>query len=418
MTFDSEYIRNQFPALQRIVNGNQVIYFDGPGGTQMPRRVIDVMVDYLANHNSNTGGVFAASSETDEIILKAKNAFADFFGCSWDEVSFSDNSTTINMKLSQAIARDLKPGDKILITALDHDANRSPWVLLRERGIDVESVNVDTETLTLDMEDFRRKLTANTKVVAFNYASNAVGTISDAKQIVALARDAGAISVVDAVHFALHGVIDVAAIGVDYLFCSAYKFFGPHLGVLYGRSEAMDRLRPLKVSAQSDNRSHKFETGTLNHEGIAGAAEAIEFIADIGAHHLAGTTSGALPRRHRIVEGMNAMEEFEQPLAEYLKNGLQEIRGLKLFVPPHNHPCTSTISFRLENVPPQLIARRLADKGIFVWAGSFYAVELVRALGLSDRGGLLRIGLAPYNTRKEVDRCLSEIREIADAPGA
>ncbi|WP_276347875.1 cysteine desulfurase-like protein [Daejeonella sp. JGW-45] len=418
MNFDINGIRSQFPALNREVNGFPAIFFDSPGGTQTPQRVIDKMVDYMIHHNANSGGVFATTVETDELIFNARKAFADFFGCDWKEVSFGENSTAINFRLSQAIARDLKPGDEILITDIDHDANRSPWEILAERGIVIKSVKVDTETLTLDMDDLANKLPSKTKVVAFNYGSNAVGTISDARKIIKLAKTVDAITVVDAVHYALHGVLDVRGLDVDFVFCSAYKFFGPHIGVLYSKTQRMDQLKTLKVSAQKDHAPDKFETGTLSHEAIAGAAEAIAFIAEIGSKHpqyLNESHSKNSQRRNNIICGMMALEDYEIPLANYFKDELRKIKGLKLYCPPKQQLCTSTISFRLEGIHPLDVAKRLAEKGIFVWAGGFYAVGLMKALGLSDNGGMVRIGLAPYNTKEEIERTLQEIRSIAGA---
>ena len=418
MTFDINEIRAQFPALSRMVNGFPAIFFDSPGGTQTPQRVIDKMVDYMINHNANSGGVFATTVENDAMILNARKAFADFFGCDWQEVAFGENSTAINFKLSQAIARDLKPGDEIIITDMDHDANRSPWEILAERGIVIKSVKVNTESLTLDIDDYKSKLSPKTKVVAFNYGSNAVGTISDAKEIIKLAKTVNAMTVVDAVHYALHGVLDVKALDVDFVFCSAYKFFGPHIGVLYSKSERMEALKTLKVSAQKNYAPDKFETGTLNHEAIAGAAEAIEFIAEIGSKHpeyVKAEHSGNTQRRNHIICGMVALENYEIPLADYFKDELRKITGLKLYCTPKGYLCTSTISFRIGNIHPLEVAKALAEKGIFVWAGGFYAVGLMRALGLSDNGGMVRIGLAPYNTREEIDRTLEAIKTIAFA---
>lgn len=414
--FDINGIRSQFPSLRREVNGFPAIYFDSPGGTQTPQRVIDKTVDYMINHNANSGGVFPTTVETDEMIVNARKAFADFFACEWDEVAFGENSTAINFRLSQAIARDLKAGDEIIITDIDHDANRSPWEILSERGMIIKSVKVDTETLTLDLNDYKNKLSSNTKVVAFNYGSNAVGTISDAKTLIDLAKKTGAITVVDAVHYALHGVLDVKKLGVDFLFCSAYKFFGPHIGILYSKKERMDALKTLKVSAQKNTAPEKFETGTLNHEAIAGAAEAIEFIAEIGSkypEYAIQDQSENTSRRTNIICGMKALEDYELPLADYFKDELRKIRGTKIYCPLKDQPCTSTISFRLENIHPLEVAKRLALRGIFVWAGGFYAVGLMRALNLSESGGMVRIGLAPYNTREEIDRTLQAIREIS-----
>ncbi len=416
MTFDVEYVRSQFPALKSTVNGCPVVFFDGPGGTQVPQRVIDRMVEYLVRHNSNTHGAFPWTIETDEIIFNAREVFADYFNSSPKEVAFCHNSTTISFKLAQAIARDLRPGDEVIVTDIDHEANRGPWQLLAERGVVVKSVKVNTDTCTLDMRDYAAKRTDRTRVVAFNYASNAVGTISDAKEIIRLAKEVGAFTIVDAVHYALHGVIDVKDLGTDFLFCSAYKFFGPHLGVLYGREEKMLGVRTLKVGAQEETSPGRFETGTLNHEGIAGAAEAVEFLADIGVHHrgkIADPPMGCSERRRNIIEGVQAMEAHEQPLADYFREQLRQIDGLTIYGPPSGRPRTSTISFALRGIHPEKVATLLGRKGIFVWDGNFYAVQLVKSLGLSDSGGLVRIGLAPYNTKEEIERALDEIRVIA-----
>lgn len=417
INFDIEGIRSQFPSLNRKVNGHQAVYFDSPGGTQTPQRVIDKMVDYMINHAANGGGVFATSVETDAMVVNARKAFADFFGCAWDEVTFGENSTAINFKLSQAIVRDLNPGDEIIITDIDHDANRSPWEILAERGIIIKSVKVNTETLTLDMDDYKTKLSPKTKVVAFNYGSNAVGTISDAKTIIELAKTVNAITVVDAVHYALHGVLDVKELDADFVFCSAYKFFGPHIGVLYSKSDRMKVLKTLRVSAQKNLAPDKFETGTLNHEAIAGAGEAIEFIAEMGSKHpeyLKDQHSANNQRRNNIICGMMALEDYEIPLADYFKGELKKFPGLKLYGPPPEQLCTSTISFRLADIHPLDVAKLLSEQGIFVWAGGFYAVALMRTLGLSESGGMVRIGLAPYNTREEIDRTLEVIKDIAD----
>ncbi|MFZ5517767.1 MAG: cysteine desulfurase-like protein [Candidatus Zhuqueibacterota bacterium] len=421
MNYQIDYIRSQFPALNRTVNGFPAIYFDGPGGTQAPQRVIDKMVDYLQNHNANTHGEFATSRETDEILLNAKKTFADFFGCAWNEVSFCHNSTTINFKLAQAIGRSLAPGDEIIITDMDHEANRGPWEALAERGMVIKNVRMNPAACTLDIQDFQDKLSARTRVVAFNYASNALGTISDAKEMIRLAKQVKALTVVDAVHFALHGVIDVREIGADFLFCSAYKFFGPHVGVLFGAYDVMDRLNTLRVSTQESVPPWKFETGTLNQEGIAGAAEAVDFIADIGATHRENFTDrmpDCSERRKNIIRGMRTVEAYEQPLAQYFKDELARINGLKIYSPPKDHPCTSTISFRLKDVHPNRVAVLLGERGIFVWDGHFYAAQIVKSLGLEESGGLVRIGLAPYSTREEIDRALAEIAAIASGQRA
>lgn len=410
MIFDVHDFRAQFPSMNLTVGGNAAIFFDGPGGTQTPRRVIDAISSYLTDSNANAGGHFLTSERNDAMIAEARGLFADFMGCKPEEVSFCHNSTTISFKLAQAIARDFQPGDEVILTEIDHEANRGPWEMLQERGIVLRSIRVVPETCTLDLEHYKTLLSPRTKVVAFNYASNAVGTINDAKAIVELAQRVGALTIADAVHFALHGQIDVRAIGVDFLFCSAYKFFGPHLGVLYARHEAMEKLRTLRVGAQKPAPPEKFETGTLNHEGIAGAAEAIRFLADMGARF---STPVPASRRQRILAAMHAFEEHEQPLARTFRKELATIKGLTLYGPPEGHPCTSTIAFRLAGLHPREVSTALGKKGIFTWNGNFYAVQLVRALGLHETGGLVRIGLAPYNTKAEIDRTLEVLQALS-----
>ncbi|MBC8391046.1 MAG: cysteine desulfurase-like protein [Deltaproteobacteria bacterium] len=413
MSVDINYIRGQFPALKRTYQGLPVAYLDGPGGTQVPQRVIDTVAHHLIHHNANVCGAFASSIENDEVIQNARVAFADFFGCLWNEVSFCHNSTTISFKLSQALARDLKPGDEVLITDMDHEANRGPWQILEERGFVLKSVKIDKKNYAIDMADFKEKLSGQTKVVAINYASNAVGTISDVKTMVKLAHDVGAIAIVDAVHFALHGAIDVKNIDTDYLFCSAYKFFGPHLGVLYAKKNQMENLRTLKVQAQEDRAPYKFETGTLNHEGIAGAAEAIEFISDIGlktGNQFSDITRNLEGRRKNIVAGMLFIEEYERPLSESFTKELKKVANVKVYSPSEDYPKTSTISFTMDGVHPNTIAKHLASQGIFVWDGDFYAAQITKILGLNESGGFVRIGLAPYNTEEELDRTLAAIR--------
>jgi cysteine desulfurase family protein (TIGR01976 family) len=416
MQFDVEEIRAQFPALMREINGFPVAYLDGPGGVQLPQRVVDKVTDYLVNHNANIHGVFATTVETDAMIVDARKTFADFFGCSWEEVSFGANSTTMNFNLAHALARDMVAGDEILITDIDHEANRGPWEILAERGIVVREAKVDTATCTVDLADFKSKLTSRTKVAAFNYASNGVGTISPVREMVAWAHAVGAVTVVDAVHYALHGPIDVVEIDTDYLFCSAYKFFGPHVGILFAKKDRMEALRTIKVGDQENWAPLKFETGTLNHEGIAGAAEAVEFIAAIGSKHLQDyigeLPADASPRRQAVIAGMLALEAYEQPIAAYFLAELAKIKKIHVYGPPEDHPRTSTVTFSVDGVHPRQVAEKLAEKGIFVWDGNFFATKLIRVLGFEESGGLVRIGLAPYNTLAEIDRTLEILRQL------
>ena len=416
--FDVAHVRNQFPALKRIVDDRPAAYFDAPGGTQTPQCVVDAVAGYLLGHNSNTHGCFAASAETDEILDGARRAAADFLGCDWTEVSFGANMTTLNYLLAGALAGELKPGDEVVITALDHEANRGPWLSLAERDVVIREVPVDPATCTLDWDAFERIVRpGKTKVVALGYASNAVGTVNDVARAARLARAAGAYSVVDAVHYALHGPIDVAAIGCDFLLCSAYKFFGPHVGLMYARRAATDHVEPLRLRTQEQEPPYIWETGTLDHEGIAGTAAAIDFIADMGARN-AGLVEAELPaglsgRRRALVAGMLAAEAYEQPLAAWLRERLAAIPGVTLYGPPEGSPRTSTVSFTLDGFSAEQGCRALGARGIFTWDGHFYAFRLVELLGLLDRGGLIRVGLAPYNTMAELERLVTAVADLS-----
>ncbi len=424
MNFDVPYVRHQFPALERAIDGRPVAYFDSPGGTQVPRRVVEAVTDYLVNHNSNTHGFFAATIETDHLLADARDALADLLGCHWDEVAFGANTTTLNFLLAHSLAQDLKSGDEVVITELDHEANRGPWLSLQERGVVVREVPVVAETCTLDWDAFAEIVNERTRIVAAGWANNAVGTVSDVARVVALARSVGALTVIDAVHYALHGVIDVAALGCDFLLCSAYKFFAPHVGVLYARREAAELVRSLRLRTQLRETPFKFETGTLNHEGIAGAAAAVDFIADVGRHHLRRLTAderlnarleGLEGRRRQVVAGMVASEAHEQPLTGCLIAGLREIAGVTIYGPPEGHPRTSTVAFTIGDLRPEEACRRLGREGLFLWDGHFYAIRLVERLGLMSRGGLVRAGLAPYTTPAEVERLLGAVGRLAGA---
>ena len=418
--FDVDYVRRQFPALARSIAGHPVAYLDGPGGTQTPERVLDAVRDYLVNHNSNTHGFFATTEETDQVILEARMAMADFFGCDWSEVSFGANMTTLCFLLAQSVGRDLKAGDQILITEIDHEGNRGPWLHLAERGVLVREVPVHPATCTLDFEAFEKMATeGRTKVVAVNYASNAVGTITDVKRACEIARRVGALSVVDAVHYALHGPIDVHEIGCDVLLCSAYKFFGPHVGVQYTRLGVGERIRALRLRTQEEEPPYRFETGTLCQEGLAGVTAAVDFIADMGRHH-EGLVAERLPyglagRRRDVIAGMLANELYEQPLARRLMEELAEIPGVTLYGPPAGHPRTSTVSFTIDGVRPEQACRQLGDQGLFLWDGHFYAVRLVERLGLMEAGGLVRVGLCPYTTWDELARLVDGVGRLAEA---
>ncbi len=411
----SRYVRKRFPSLDNEVNGQPIAYLDGPGGYQVPRRVMDAVEDYLTNFNANRHGQFKTSQKTDEIILNARKIFADFFNCSEKEVIFGGNMTTLNFMLAQALKKEIEEGEKILITQLDHAGNRTPWETLEDQGVIVEEVEIDTDDLTLDMDDFRSKLTEDTGLVAVTYGSNAVGTVPDVKEMIQESHDVGAYTVVDAVHYAAHFPIDVKDIDTDFLLCSAYKFFGPHIGIMYAKKDILSRLDTLKVRPQKDTPPDKFETGTLNHEGIAGAKEAFQFIADAGDKFSSQldkeVSDSTSERRKNIVAGLKIFEKYERVLTDRLVDGLLEIPEIQLYRPPKDVQSTSTVSFTHERYSPEQIASYLADRGIFVWDGDFYATRLVEVLGLQDEGGLVRIGISPYNTEEEIDRTVEALRD-------
>jgi cysteine desulfurase family protein (TIGR01976 family) len=415
--YDVAYVRSQFPALERTIDGRPAAYLDGPGGTQTPQRVLDAVREYLVDHNANYGGGFATSRETDATIAEAHGAGADFLGCDPAEVSFGANMTTLTYFLAAALGRRLQAGDEVVITELDHEANRGPWLGLAERGVVVREVPVDLAGCTLDWTAFEALVRpGRTKVVALGYASNAVGTVNDVARAAALARAAGAWSVVDGVHYALHGPIDVRAVGCDFLLCSAYKFFGPHVGLMYARREATAQVEPLRLVTQHSEPPYVWETGTLNFEGMAGTTAAIGFIADLGERHMAmmedRLLAGLTGRRRAVVAGMLAGEAYEQPLARWLREQLAGIPGVTIYGPPEGSPRTSTVSFTLDGFLAGEVARALGERGLFVWDGDFYAAKLVRLLGLSERGGLVRVGLAPYTTKGELERLVTAVADL------
>lgn len=409
--------RERFPALGMEVAGRPAVFLDGPGGTQIPRGVADAMASYLYCQNANAHGMFATSRATDQVVERARARLADLLGAaSPDEIAFGYNSTTLLFHLARMIGRDLTPGDEVLITELDHEANRAPWLALRDGGVVVREASVNTATCQLEMDDLARKIGPRTRVVAVGAASNAVGTVSDLAAVRRLTRAAGALLVVDGVHFVPHIPTDVVGMGCDFLVCSAYKFFGPHLGVLYGRREAFERLRCHKVEPQLESIPHRVETGTPNFEGIAGAAAAVEFLAGLGEQccdvgGAVGDGGGCL--RARVLAGMQSVEAYERDLAKRLYAGLAGIAKVRLYGPPAGERRTPTISFVVEGMHAEEVASKLGDQGIFVWDGDFYATTLVRKLGLAAGGGLVRMGLAPYNTGEEIERTIEAVARIA-----
>jgi cysteine desulfurase family protein (TIGR01976 family) len=416
-TLNIAWVRSQFPALREQVDGATAVFFDAPGGTQVPQRVIGAMSDYLARSNSNVHGAFATSRRTDQVIHEAHQAAADLLGCAAEEVVFGPNMTTLTFAVSRAIGRDLKPGDEIIVTYLDHDADVAPWRALEEIGVTIRVTDIDVEDCTLDMESFRRQLSDRTKLVAIGYASNAVGTINDVKTIVKEAHGVGAMAFVDAVHYAPHGPIDVRALDCDFLVCSAYKFFGPHVGVLFGKSEHLKRLRPYKVRPASEGIPWRWETGTQNHEGLAGLIAGIDYLSELGRRYPPKIQKppqrGKAGRKRALRSAMQAIKRYERKLSEQLVAGLLEIPGVTLYGirdPKRFEQRTPTVAIRIEGHHPRAVAEYLGDRGIFVWDGNYYALSVTERLGVEESGGLVRIGLVHYNTVKEIQRLLKALK--------
>jgi cysteine desulfurase family protein (TIGR01976 family) len=409
--WDIDWVRAQFPALRQEVNGRPAAFLDAPGGTQVPERVINALRDYLISSNANTHGAFATSQRSDVILAGAHAAAADLLGGDADEVVFGPNMTTLTFALSRAIGRELKPGDELLVTRLDHDANVAPWVALEECAAVVRCVDIHPEDCTLDMEDLERQINARTRLVAIGYAANAVGTINNVAEIVRLAHRAGALVFIDAVHYAPHGAIDVRALDCDFLACSSYKIFGPHCGILYGKREHLTRLRPYKVRPAPERIPDRWETGTQNHEGLAGLAAAVDYLAELGRRH----EPAAKSRRAQLLAAYEAIGEYERGLAERLIRGLLAIPGLTFYgirEPKRFAQRTPTVAIRMSGYTPRQLAEFLAERGIFTWDGNYYALNLTERLGVESRGGMLRIGIVHYNTAEEIDRLLGAFREL------
>lgn len=396
--------RRDFPSLSRTVKGRPIAYLDGPAGTQVPDPVIAAIAGYYRTSNANSHGEFTTSRETDRLLEETREAVAAFLGApSAREISFGQNMTTLNFSLSHALVREMKPGDEIVITQLDHEANRGPWLMLRERGIEVREVAVRPDG-TLDPEDFGRQVTERTRLIAVGAASNAFGTVNDLPLARRLATEAGAWLLVDAVHHAAHFSIDVQAIDCDFLLCSAYKFYGPHVGLLYARPGLLDRLRTDKLRVQEDAAPYRIETGTLNHAAIAGVKAAIDYIATWGR--------GETPRQ-RIVTAMEDIAMYEHGLAAHYYETVRQIPGVRVWGPDfssrHRAP---TVSITVDAVPSIEVARRLGEAGLNLWDGHFYAIRAIEALGLAERGGVVRMGVCMYNTREEIDRLVEEVEAL------
>ncbi len=418
-SLDLSFVRSQFPALALMDGGRPAVYFDGPGGTQVPQRVIDAMSSYLVHMNANHGGAFRTTRESDALLAAAHAAMADLLNAADPhEITFGANMTTLTFAFSRAIARDLAPGDEIIVTQLDHDANRAPWLALAEQGIVVREADFDPADCTLRLDDLAALLSPRTKVVAVGYASNAVGTINPIARIAEMAHSVGARLWVDAVHYVPHGPVDVQALGCDYLVCSPYKFFGPHSGVVWGRHALLEQLRAYKVRPAGNRPPDKFETGTQAHEAQAGVLAAVEYLAELGeacAAHVSGDFARYMGRRRALKQAMTAVQAYERELFEHFVAGLLAIPGLSFYGIRDFGAFgrrTPTAAFRLAGRHPDEVAEHLARRGVYVWSGNFYAVAVTERLGLEESGGVVRAGLAHYNTREEVDYCLACLREL------
>ena len=412
---DVEAVRDHFPSLSREIDGRQVVYLDGPGGTQVPRECIAAITTYLERSNANHGGAFTASVETDALVDEAHAAGADFVGAhDPDEIVFGPNMTTLTLSISRAIGRELRTDDEIVLTRLDHDANVAPWLAVaEERGVKVRWLEVDEVECTLDLAELERVVGPRTRVVAIGLASNAVGTINDVSRAVSIAHSAGALTYVDAVHAGPHLPIDVSSLRADFLVCSPYKFFAPHLGMLYGRREHLERLRAYRVRPAGDAPPGKFETGTQNHEALAGLLGSFEYLASLGRAY--GAAPPDASRREALSAAMRAIRRYERGLIGPLIAGLQRVAGLRIrgiTDPARLDERVPTVAFTMDGLHPRQIAEHLASRAISAWDGDYYAWELIRALGLAETGGMLRVGLVHYNTAEEIGALTAALQEL------
>ena len=400
-------IRSHFPALERRHQNRPVAYFDGPGGTQVPRAVPEAMADYLCHHNANTHWAYPSSAETDRALASARQTCGHFLAGSPDEIVFGANMTTLTLHASRALARSFVRGSEIVVTELDHHANIDPWhELTKDYDVQIRTVRMVAETGQLDWDDLERQLSRKTALLAIGAASNALGTINDVRRAADLAHAVDALVFVDGVHYAPHRLPDVGALGADFFVCSAYKFHGPHIGVLWGRRELLDRLDAPRLQPAGQRAPERFETGTLNHEGIVGAAAAVEW--------LAALTGGDGPPRERLVSAFTELELREDALARRLWQGLAAVEGVTLYGPPPGTPRTATVAFTVAGHSAEGVARALADEAVFTSHGDFYAQTAIRRLGLGS-DGLVRAGCACYTTEDEVDRLIAGVRTLSES---
>lgn len=397
-------IREHFPALKREYNGFPVAYFDGPGGTQVPRSVVEAITDYLFNHNANTHWAYPTSHETDVIIQDSRQALADFLNASPDEIAFGQNMTSLTFHLARALGRGFNSGDEIIVTELDHHANVDTWRSLeKDRGVTIRVVPIDIESGTLEFAELEKLLNSKTRLLAIGAASNAIGTISDVKRACALAKQNGTLSFVDSVHYAAHNLIDVQEFGCDFLACSAYKFYGPHIGILYGRKELLENIDFPKLQPAPNNSPDRLETGTQSHESIAGAGAAVNFLASL---------SEGASRREKLQNTFTEIHSRKKDLTKLLWEGLSAINGVRVYGQPPEANRTPTIAFTVKDINSEEITGKLSERGVFTSNGNFYAQTVVTKLGLTKQG-LVRAGCACYTTTDEVQRLIEGIKVIA-----
>jgi cysteine desulfurase family protein (TIGR01976 family) len=414
MSLDLEVIRQQFPSLDRAD-----IFFDNPGGTQIAKPSIDRINQYLIECNANHGGAFATSVASDAVLEEAHQAMADFYNAaSPQEIVFGNNMTTLTLYISRSISREWKEGDEIVVTRLDHDANVTPWVLAaQDRGVKVNWVDFDVEDGTLKLEDLQKALERKPRLLAVGYASNGLGTINPVEEIIEMAHKAGTMVYIDAVQYAPHGPIDVQKLDCDFLVSSSYKFFGPHAGILFGKQELLEKLFAYKVRPATNSLPGKFETGTQNHEGIAGVLGAIEYFQWIGKEFGNDRLEGDYQdRRLELKKGMTAIHAYELKLSQALLTALESVPGLHLYGltdPNRLADRVATFSFRLKDLHPRVVAEKLAQEGIYVWDGNYYALNVTERLGVEESGGMVRVGAVHYNTLEEVERLKAALLKIA-----
>ena len=418
-TFDPAPLRAQFPSLALTLDGHPAVFFDNPGGTQVPNMVIEAVADYYRGSNANVGGAFATSRRTDVVVAGARAAMADLLNAPGPEtVVFGPSMTALTFHLARSLAETIKPGEEIVVTTLDHDANVTPWTDLEAAGAAVRVVDIRLEDSTLDMDGFQAVLSPRTRLVAVTAASNAVGTMPDVARIIKLAHEVGALVFVDAVQFAPHAPVDVQALDCDFLACSAYKFFGPHLGILYGKAEHLTRLTPHKVKPSKDAIPYRWESGTLNHEGMAGVTAAVDYLAGIGERFGPASQETSPNRRQTLKAAMQVIREYEQTLSRRFLEGLAGIGDITVYGLTDTARLDErlpTVAFTWPRLTPRATAEYLAARGFCVWSGNYYALRLMERLGLEEQGGAVRVGLAHYNTAEEVDRMIAALQDVPKA---